>query len=209
MHADELGDTFTDDMIERINDRLDHPDRYRTAGRSTPSSSSRRTRAPLAAELAPGDGAEIVRLAEHDGDLLHWFYDEGLVAGTQVTVRGAQKAAGQLTILARRRRAADHREGGGRDLCPRGGVVFLRKPQSALAPLLKARVGRCGRQRGNRKENGTHERGVTQVGRARGWSRTRRRGGGSALAAHGTGDRAAPREARLAKVAEQRGDRWT
>src|SRR6188508_3559889 len=27
VHADELGDTFTDDMIERINVRLDRPDR--------------------------------------------------------------------------------------------------------------------------------------------------------------------------------------
>ena len=27
VHADELGDTFTDEMIERINDRLGHPDR--------------------------------------------------------------------------------------------------------------------------------------------------------------------------------------
>ncbi len=39
-----------------------------------------------------------MRLAEHDGDLLHWFYDEGLVPGTQVAMRGAQPAAGQLTI---------------------------------------------------------------------------------------------------------------
>src|SRR5512140_255103 len=27
VHADELGDTFTDDMIERIDDRLGHPER--------------------------------------------------------------------------------------------------------------------------------------------------------------------------------------
>ena len=25
-----------------------------------------------------------MRLAEHDGDLLHWFYDEGFVPGTKV-----------------------------------------------------------------------------------------------------------------------------
>ena len=42
--------------------------------------------------------AEIVRLAEHDGDLLHWFYDEGLVPGSKVAVVAAQPAAGQLTI---------------------------------------------------------------------------------------------------------------
>ena len=39
-----------------------------------------------------------MRLAEHDGDLLHWFYDEGLVPGTRVSMRAAQPAAGQLTV---------------------------------------------------------------------------------------------------------------
>ena len=39
-----------------------------------------------------------MRLAEHDGDLLHWFYDEGLVPGTRVSVIGTQPAAGQLTV---------------------------------------------------------------------------------------------------------------
>ena len=48
---------------------------------------------------SPGKQAEIVRLAEHDGDLLHWFYDEGLVPGTSVEVRGAQPAAGQLKVV--------------------------------------------------------------------------------------------------------------
>ena len=37
-------------------------------------------------------------MAEHDGDLLHWFYDEGLVPGTTVEVRGAQPAAGHLKV---------------------------------------------------------------------------------------------------------------
>ncbi|TML49609.1 MAG: ferrous iron transport protein A [Actinobacteria bacterium] len=42
--------------------------------------------------------AEIVRLAEHDGELLHWFYDEGLVPGTPVELHDAQPAAGQLKV---------------------------------------------------------------------------------------------------------------
>jgi DtxR family Mn-dependent transcriptional regulator len=100
VHADELGDTFSDDMIERINVRLDHPDRC-PHGWPVDTEFEQAENAELLslAELAPGRDAEIVRLAEHDGELLHWFYDEGLVPGTQVTVRGAQKAAGQLTIL--------------------------------------------------------------------------------------------------------------
>jgi len=100
VHADELGDTFTDDMIERINDRLDRPDRCPHGWPVDPELEQRENAELVSlAELAPGRDAEIVRLAEHDGDLLHWFYDEGLVPGTPVTVRKAQPAAGQLTIL--------------------------------------------------------------------------------------------------------------
>ena len=43
VYADELGDTFTDDMVERIAGRLGIPTAVRTAGRSTPSSSKPRT----------------------------------------------------------------------------------------------------------------------------------------------------------------------
>jgi len=50
------------------------------------------------ADLETGQMAEIIRLAEHDGDLLHWFYDEGLVPGTEVEVRSAQPAAGQVVV---------------------------------------------------------------------------------------------------------------
>jgi hypothetical protein len=40
-----------------------------------------------------------VRLAEHDGDLLHWFYDEGYIPGSNVEMREAQPAAGQLKVV--------------------------------------------------------------------------------------------------------------
>ena len=39
-----------------------------------------------------------MRLAEHDGDLLHWFYDEGLVPGTALELRAAEPAAGQFRV---------------------------------------------------------------------------------------------------------------
>jgi DtxR family Mn-dependent transcriptional regulator len=99
VHADELGDTFTDEMIERINDKLGRPDRCPHGWPVEPEmeQAENAVLVPLA-ELEHGADAEIVRLAEHDGDLLHWFYDQGLVPGTQVTVRGAQPAAGQLTV---------------------------------------------------------------------------------------------------------------
>ena len=56
----------------------------RTAGRSTPpfEQAENRELAPLA-DLPPGTRATIVRLAEHDGELLHWFYDQGLAPGTR------------------------------------------------------------------------------------------------------------------------------
>ena len=99
VHADELGDTFSDEMIERINDRLGHPDRC-PHGWPVDTDVEQRENSELVAlaELKPGTPAEIVRLAEHDGDLLHWFYDEGYVPGTGVEVRDTQPAAGQLKV---------------------------------------------------------------------------------------------------------------
>jgi DtxR family Mn-dependent transcriptional regulator len=99
VHADELGDTFSEEMIERINDRLGHPERCPHGWPVEPEVEQAENVELLAlAELVPGQRAQIVRLAEHDGDLLHWFYDEGLVPGTDVEVRTAQPAAGQLKV---------------------------------------------------------------------------------------------------------------
>jgi len=99
VQADELGDTFNDDMVARIEERLGHPDRCPHGWPVDPEveQAENRELAPLSA-LQPGDRATIVRLAEHDGELLHWFYDQGLVPGTQLEVRAAQPAAGQLTV---------------------------------------------------------------------------------------------------------------
>jgi len=99
VHADDLGDTFSDDMIERINVRLDRPDRCPHGWPiSTELEQSENEGLVALAELEVGRNGSIVRLAEHDGDLLHWFYDEGLVPGSKVAVVSAQPAAGQLTI---------------------------------------------------------------------------------------------------------------
>ncbi|MCV4809418.1 ferrous iron transport protein A, partial [Escherichia coli] len=38
------------------------------------------------------------RLAEHDGELLHWFYEQGLVPGTRLRVLRVDAAAGQMTV---------------------------------------------------------------------------------------------------------------
>jgi DtxR family Mn-dependent transcriptional regulator len=99
VQADELGDTFTDDMIERMNERLGHPDRCPHGWPVEPETEQVENAGLLSlADVPAGRSGEIVRLAEHDGDLLHWFYDEGFVPGTFVEVREAQPAAGQLKV---------------------------------------------------------------------------------------------------------------
>jgi len=97
--ADELGDTFDDEMIARIDEKLGHPDRCPHGWPVDPDveQAENLELAPLAT-LAPGTKATIVRLAEHDGELLHWFYDQGLVPGTAIEVRTAEPAADQFTV---------------------------------------------------------------------------------------------------------------
>src|ERR671931_720157 len=99
VHADELGDTFTDEMVERIETRLGNPERCPHGWPVDPAFEQEENRelAPLT-DLGPGDRATIVRLAEHDGELLHWFYDQGLVPGSEIEVRERQPAAGQVTV---------------------------------------------------------------------------------------------------------------
>src|ERR671934_956764 len=99
VEADRLGDTFTDEMIDRIDERLGHPERcpHGWPVDTEVEQAENRDLSPLSA-LEPGSRATIVRLAEHDGDLLHWFYDEGLVPGRELEVERAEPAAGQLTV---------------------------------------------------------------------------------------------------------------
>jgi DtxR family Mn-dependent transcriptional regulator len=97
--ADQLGDTFTDEMIERIDDRLGHPERCPHGWPVDPDFEQEENASlvPLDA-LKPGARATIVRMAEHDGELLHWFYDQGLVPGQEIELRSAEPAADQFTV---------------------------------------------------------------------------------------------------------------
>ncbi|HZT92390.1 MAG TPA: metal-dependent transcriptional regulator [Gaiellaceae bacterium] len=91
VHADELGATFTDDMVERIERRLGRPDRCPHGWPVDPDVEQAENRELEAlSDVAPGSRVTIVRLAEHDGDLLHWFYDEGFVPGAELELRGAE-----------------------------------------------------------------------------------------------------------------------
>ena len=99
VHADELGDTFSDDMVERIRVKLGSPERCPHGWPVEPEveQAENLELEPLTS-LAPGTPATIVRLAEHDGDLLHWFYDQGLVPGASVELSSAKPAGGQLQV---------------------------------------------------------------------------------------------------------------
>jgi DtxR family Mn-dependent transcriptional regulator len=97
VHADELGDTFSDEMVERMSERLGNPDRC-PHGWPVDTAFEQEENKELAAlaDLEPGRRATIVRLAEHDGELLHWFYDQGLVPGKEIELR--KEAAGEFTV---------------------------------------------------------------------------------------------------------------
>jgi DtxR family Mn-dependent transcriptional regulator len=98
VYADELGDTFSEDMVERIAERLGQPDRCPHGWPVDPAFEQRENNelAPLA-DLPAGAKATIVRLAEHDGDLLHWFYDQGLEPGRELEVRSTEPMAVRLS----------------------------------------------------------------------------------------------------------------
>jgi DtxR family transcriptional regulator, Mn-dependent transcriptional regulator len=97
--ADLLGNTFTDEMVERIAKQLGKPDRcpHGWPVDTDFEQAENRELQPLA-DLAPGSRAEIVRLAEHDGALLHWYYDEGFVPGTKVELRETGAGRDQFTV---------------------------------------------------------------------------------------------------------------
>ena len=99
VHADELGDTFSEEMVERIQAAARQPRALpaRLADRDD-GRAGREPRARAALGARAGHAATIVRLAEHDGELLHWFYDQGLVPGAQIEVEAAEPAAGQLRV---------------------------------------------------------------------------------------------------------------
>ena len=99
VHADELGDTFSDDMVERIRVRLGDPERCPHGWPiDTTLEQEENQELEALADLEPGSRATIVRLAEHDGDLLHWFYEEGLVPGATLELESVEPAAGQLRV---------------------------------------------------------------------------------------------------------------
>src|SRR5207244_12695541 len=72
VHADALGDTFTDEMVERIETRLGNPERCPHGWPVDPAveQAENNELAPRS-DIAAGTRATIARLAEHDRALLH------------------------------------------------------------------------------------------------------------------------------------------
>src|SRR3954453_943204 len=97
--ADEMGDTFDDEMIERIDAKLGHPERCPHGWPVDPDveQAENLDLAPLAS-LQPGARATIVRLAEHHGRRLDWFYDQGDVPAQEFGGLPADPAAEQFTV---------------------------------------------------------------------------------------------------------------
>jgi DtxR family transcriptional regulator, Mn-dependent transcriptional regulator len=99
VHADELGDTFTDEMIERVAARLGNPERCPHGWPVDPDfEQTENAELKSLAELEEGSKATIVRLAEHDGELLHWFYDQGFEPGRKLQMRSSDPASGRFRV---------------------------------------------------------------------------------------------------------------
>jgi DtxR family transcriptional regulator, Mn-dependent transcriptional regulator len=99
VHADELGDTFSEEMIERVAERLGNPERCPHGWPVDPDvEQAENADLKSLAELDEGARATIVRLAEHDGDLLHWFYDQGLEPGRELQMKAADSQTGKFRI---------------------------------------------------------------------------------------------------------------
>jgi DtxR family Mn-dependent transcriptional regulator len=99
VQADLLGDVFTDDMVDRIATRLGGPERCPHGWPVDPTVEQAENRNLRAlSDVDVGARVVVVRLAEHDGDLLSWFYDHGYVPGTEVDLVSAEPAADQLTV---------------------------------------------------------------------------------------------------------------
>ena len=99
VQADELGDTFTDEMIERINERLGRPDRCPHGWPVEPDveQAENAELVPLG-DLGAGKGSRDRAAGRARRRPPQWFYDEGLVPGIACVRALAQPAAGQLTV---------------------------------------------------------------------------------------------------------------
>ncbi len=81
--TDGLDDGFDDEMVERLYERLGRPVRCPHGYPIDPDHELREnpTLKPLS-RIDTDEACTVVRVAEHDSALLHWYYDAALVPGT-------------------------------------------------------------------------------------------------------------------------------
>jgi DtxR family Mn-dependent transcriptional regulator len=97
--AETVGDTFTDEMVERLHERLGYPERCPHGWPVAPEVEQAENEQLLTlAELAAGEACEIVRVAKDDGELIGWLWEEGFRPGALVHVEDVQSAAGHLRV---------------------------------------------------------------------------------------------------------------
>jgi DtxR family Mn-dependent transcriptional regulator len=98
LKADAIDHGFDEEMVERLWEKLGRPERCPhgypiDAHHELRENPTLKPLSKVAAGLA-----EIVRVAEHDGDLMHFFYDAGLVPNTPVNVVTATDSTGCVTL---------------------------------------------------------------------------------------------------------------
>jgi DtxR family Mn-dependent transcriptional regulator len=96
--ADGIDAGFDSEMVDRLWEKLGRPERCPHGYPIDAHHELREnpTLKPLS-KLDAGDEGAVVRLAEHDGELLNFFYDAGLVPGLALSVV-AIDSAGHVTI---------------------------------------------------------------------------------------------------------------
>lgn len=97
--AENIGDTFSDEMVERLHERLGYPERCPHGWPVAPDVEQAENEQLLTlAELDAGEVCEIVRVAKDDSELIGWLWNEGFRPGAQVHVEDVQSAAGHLRV---------------------------------------------------------------------------------------------------------------
>ncbi len=125
VHADELGDTFSDDMVERINERLGFPERCPHGW-------------PVETDVEQAENAELVSLAE-------------LAPGDDGRDRAARRARRRSPALVLRQRVRAGRDGAPRS--PRPGPARSRSSSTATSvrsTRSSRRACTCGRPAADR-----------------------------------------------------------
>lgn len=97
--AELIGPSLTDDMIERIAERLGNPDRCPHGWPIEPEIEQREN-AELTAlsQMEPGERGVIMRIAEQDDAILSWCYEHDLTPGVEVAIAEVAPAADMLGL---------------------------------------------------------------------------------------------------------------